>query len=289
MLGLAGAMTLVLALLAGCHKTTDPPDDGTRTGMVSVTLADRPFRLYVPSSYAAGTALPLVVALHGYTSNSSQLNDYFGLSTQAEQRGFLLALPEGKKDSNNNQFWNATDSCCDFGSTNVDDSGYLSNLIDTVKRSRTVGAVFVVGHSNGGFMAHRLACEHADQITAIASLAGVPWGDPGRCKPSRPVSVLQIHGTNDETIGYTGAMAGTTMVNPGAEETVVRWRTLDGCTDKATVAEHSLDLDKGLVGPETTVTTYKDGCAGGSRVELWRIDGVRLAAYRVEAVQRLGR
>jgi membrane protein implicated in regulation of membrane protease activity len=56
----------------------------------------------------------------------------------------------------------------------VDDSTYLHRLLDAVKSAYRVDPtrVYFVGHSNGGFMAYRMACEHATEITAIVSLAG---------------------------------------------------------------------------------------------------------------------
>ena len=35
--------------------------------------------------------------------------------------------------------------------------------------------IYVVGHSNGGFMSYRLACTRADRIAAIVSLAGATF------------------------------------------------------------------------------------------------------------------
>ncbi|MBO0868143.1 MAG: hypothetical protein J2P15_06220, partial [Micromonosporaceae bacterium] len=229
--------------------------------------------LYLPRSYASGRPAPLIVALHGYSSNSAELASYFKLPAQAEQRGFLLALPDGTVDPDGKRYWNATNACCDFHRGGVDDSAYLSQLIDTVKREYTVDSarVFVVGHSNGGFMTHRMACEHAGQITAIASLAGVLWTDPALCHPSRPVSVLQIHGTADETIGFNGGSNGPGRDFPGAEQTVARWRSMDGCGAAADTTAPRLDLDSAVPGAETAVTSYS--CAAGTRVQLWRMDG----------------
>ena len=63
----------------------------------------------------------------------------------------------------------------------MDDSAYLSALIDQIKGTYAVDArrVYLVGHSNGGYMAYRMACDHADQLTAIVSLAGSTWQRPG--------------------------------------------------------------------------------------------------------------
>jgi poly(3-hydroxybutyrate) depolymerase len=66
---------------------------------------------------------------------------------------------------------------------------------------------------------------------------------------------------------------GTDRSYPGAEETVARWRSYNGCTDVADTTAPPRDLDSAVAGPETTVTMYVDGCAGGSWVEFWRMEG----------------
>lgn len=271
-------LILLMPLVAACgdDETAPGPADPS-TGTVTMQLGDRPFRLYVPGSYTSTQPVPLVVGLHGYTSNSAEMESYFELAAQAELRGFLYAMPDGSLDRGGDQFWNATNACCDIFRTGVDDSTYLSQLIETVKRSYAVDAtrVYLIGHSNGGYMSHRMACDHADQITAIVSLAGVTWTDPTRCAPSRPVSVLQIHGTKDEVVAYVGGAFDAGTVYPGAEETAARWREMNGCTEVADTTTPAKDLDNQVAGTETAVTVYKDGCGNGTRVELWRMEGSR--------------
>lgn len=88
-------------------------------------------------------------------------------------------------------FWNATNSCCDLFHSGVDDSAYIASIIADVKSTVAVDPkrIFVVGHSNGGFMAYRMACNHAGDIAAIVSLAGATYrpatSNSGRC----PVAV----------------------------------------------------------------------------------------------------
>jgi polyhydroxybutyrate depolymerase len=247
---------------------------------VTINLADRPFQLHIPTSYRAGTKAPLVVVLHGYTASGAQQESYFKLTAESDRRGFLYAMPDGTTNRNGERFWNATPACCDFGRTGVDDSGYLASLIAAVAASYSVdpGRVYLTGHSNGGFMAYRMACDHADKITAIVSLAGAMNADPAQCTPSRPVSILEIHGTGDETIGYDGgANAGNGF--PSVATTLNDWRGYDGCNDKADTSSPHKDLVTDLPGAETTVTEYREGCRDGSTVELWSIkDGAHVPA-----------
>jgi polyhydroxybutyrate depolymerase len=274
-------MTVLLPLAAACGKDDPTPDAGATTpgpiattpGTSTISLDDRPFLLHVPTTYDPAEAVPLVIGLHGYTSNSTEMESYFKLVAESDERGFLYAMPDGTTDRRGDQFWNATNACCDFNASGVDDSAYLSKLIETVQDSYSVDRVFLIGHSNGGYMAHRMACEHADQVTAIASLAGVLWSDPARCTPSRPVTVLQIHGTGDTTVSYAGGDFGGGRTFPGAEATVAQWREDDGCTDTADTTAPPLDLDFAADGAETTVTAYREGCGDGRLVELWSMAG----------------
>ena len=135
---------------------------------------DRPFTLNVPTTYQSGTPAPLLIALHGYTAESPYAESYFALGKVADEKGILTVYPSGTKDTNGYLFWNATPACCNFDSSAVDDEAYLNSIIDSVSKDYSVdpARVFIVGHSNGGFMAHRMAWNQSDRIAAIVSLAG---------------------------------------------------------------------------------------------------------------------
>jgi polyhydroxybutyrate depolymerase len=246
------------------------------------SVMDRPFALHIPTGFKADTALPLVIMLHGYTSSGYGEESYLKITAESDKKGFLYATPDGTKESSNTapQFWNATDACCNFYGSKVDDTGYISGIITELSKQFKVDPqrVYVIGHSNGAFMSYRMACDHADQITAIVSLAGAMWQDTSKCTPKRPVSVLEVHGTADERINYNGAeIVGNKY--PSVATTIADWRKFDGCSDTATPGT-ALDLVGNLAGAETTVTTYSTGCKNSTKVELMTIkDGMHVPAF----------
>ena len=231
----------------------------------------RPVTLHVPASYSCERPAPLIVALHGYSASGADIDRYFGLTAESDRRGFLLATPDGVKDRTEKPFWNATKACCNFGKVTTDDSAYLSQLVTDISSSFNVDAkrVFFVGHSNGGFMSYRMACEHSDQVAAIASLAGAMVDDVSTCTPKASVSVLQIHGRADDSILFGGGTIGSEPY-PGALESVGDWATIDKCPAAPTATAKTLDLDSATAGAETSVLAATK-CANGTAVELWVI------------------
>jgi polyhydroxybutyrate depolymerase len=232
----------------------------------------RPAKLHVPATYACDTGAPLVIMLHGYGVTSVSEEAYLNLLAESDKRGFLYVAPDGTKDATTSEYWNATDACCDYYGAMVDDSAYLSLLIKEIEAEYRVDAkrIYVVGHSAGGFMAHRLACDHGDQIAAVVSLEGAMFQDPTKCSGTTPVSVLEIHGTGDAVIAYNGGFIGVNAF-PSAPTTVADWAKIDGC-GAADMSGAPLDLDSGLPGNETTITAYP-GCKGGASVQLWTVQG----------------
>jgi polyhydroxybutyrate depolymerase len=267
-----------LALVAGCTPDVSglsglPPGSPDESTTTTVHLADRTALLYLPAKSPAGVPASLVVALHGYTADAAGVVDFLGLRPLADSRGFLVLAPQGTTDREGHTFWNAARACCNFAGSTVDDSEFLSRLIAGVTSAYGIGStrVYLVGHSNGGFMAHRFACDHPDQVGAIASIAGALDVD-ATCEPAKPVSVLQVHGDADETIAYDGGeISGRSYTS--ADQTVARWRQIDGCRTESHPATR-LDADADVKGDDLKPTSWTD-CGAGTRVALWTIAGGR--------------
>jgi polyhydroxybutyrate depolymerase len=238
----------------------------------------RPVDVYVPSSYDGQTPLPLVIMLHGYSQTGASEEKYLQIQPLAAARGFLYCYPDSLIDQWGMPFWNATDSCCDFGNTGVDDAGYLRALIEEILHRFAVDPkrVFLIGHSNGAFMANRMACHSADLIAGIASFAGLTFLNPSLCAPSEPVNILHIHGTADEFSFYWGG-AGVVFPAkmapfPGALKQVQLWAAYNHAVDPVEDGVPSLDLVTAVPGLDTVVTRYTHAPPGGA-VELWSIQG----------------
>lgn len=233
--------------------------------------------LTVPASYSDQSAVPLIVLIHGFGGSGSGIDDYLKLSPLADQYGFILAKPDGTATDGdvfgmkNPKFWNATETCCAPGQEKVDDSAYLARLIDSIKGKYTIDGkrVFLVGHSNGGFMSHRMAREQPGMIAAIVSLAGTEGPGAPEATAS-PVHVLQIHGTGDAMISYNGGEIQGLGAYAGAVETVARWASRNGCEANA-VELGTIDLDDAIGGAETKRARHAQGCHAGGSAELWTI------------------
>ena len=234
---------------------------------------DRLAPLYGPADRAARELLPLIISLHGYSGTGAFQTGYFTLEDLAARRRVLVIAPDGRVDAGGQRFWASGAACCNFFGAPESDEEYLVELIDDAiaRAGADPKRVYVVGHSNGGFMAHTMACRRSDKVAAIVSLAGSSFVDDAECAPERPVGVLQIHGTADTTIRYEGGRLPLVRARyPGALEVIERWASLNGCDAIAT--ESSTPISLTTTGADSDVFTWP-GCDAPARVELRRING----------------
>ncbi len=245
--GTGGALT--------CTGKAGPLGDSSLKIMSGGILRDAD--VHVPPGYDPTVPTTLVLDFHGNTWNAFQQELLDNMKSAADERNLIVVYPNGVSLS-----WNAGSCCGVAASTEVNDVGYASALIDKLAEDYCIDPdrVFATGMSNGGFLAHRLGCELADKIAAIAPVAGDIGIPLENCNPSRKVSVMDFHGTFDAVVPYAG---GTVYNFPSVEESVGRWRTLDACSDATDVT-----YDKG----DSQCVTWK-GCADTTEVTLCTVTG----------------
>jgi len=250
------AAALLIAGITASPASAEPLDP---PGVLTFGGLQRTYVLHLPPGPPAG----LVLNLHGAGMNGGQqaaLTDY---NSVADRYGFVVAYPDGIDST-----WADGRGASLPDRQGVDDVGFLSTMIDQLSRAYGIppGRVFVTGMSAGGFMANRLACERADLVTAIAPVSGT-LGSGFPCAPSRPVSVMAVHGTSDPVVPFDGgAMNGRGGASDivSAPALAERWRAIDGCPGP-------LVADPAGSGEVQQMTAA--GCAGNTAVTLVRING----------------
>jgi polyhydroxybutyrate depolymerase len=175
--------------------------------------------VHVPAGTPVGARLPVVLVFHGAGSDGPSMESYTGMSAVADREGFLAVYPSAVQP---HPFWNY------YGShTKADDVGFVRDLIDRIERGRCVdqSRVYATGVSNGGGMVARIGCVLTSRLTAIAPVAG-GYAHVPPCHPSRPLSVMEVHGTADATVPYKG----TGSDHAGSARGYLSgWVDLDGC------------------------------------------------------------
>jgi len=246
---------------------------GTVThGTLSFDGVERTYRLYVPRDLPDGP-VPLFVGLHGGLGWGDQFATTNHIEGLAESNGFVVVHPDGVPvgegvgvGTERSAVWNGG-VCCGIAARNgSDDVGFVAALIDEIEAQHAIDPdrVFAFGHSNGGIMSYRLACELADRIAGIGVVAGTLGVDD--CDPAEPVSVLHVHGTDDRSLPLAGGVGADSLAGvafPPPHEGFDELATADGCGPGAPT--ESVDGD--------VTTALADGCDAGTAVAFVTIAG----------------
>jgi polyhydroxybutyrate depolymerase len=276
------SLPLALILLLGLTNT------GVAEATTQMVFKGRVVNIYTPNGTIPYVPKGLVILLHGYGGTGKQIDNYLQFRTIAKQVGLIYATVEGTKDGSGKQFWSATSSCCNFTKKKIDEVSYFQDLINEIQKENIIDPlrIFIVGHSNGGFMAHSLACSLSPIVAGIISIAGEQSKNPEDCQPSSLVNILQIQGTADLTVPYAGGSLGLTPF-PGAEETLKIWATKNRCD----LSKYSVLEIPTLVNEKSSVPSLSksfEGCPIGGSSELWAIPGAgHVPIFNLQATQQM--
>jgi polyhydroxybutyrate depolymerase len=285
MVRILGSLSALCAVLAGCTSNgAAPGGEGAGLGAgdheISVRHGgrNRAYLVHVPPSRGV---LPVVLAFHGGGGEARGFQEYAGLDGIADREGFVVVYPYGSGVLPRRLLtWNAGACCGRAMSDGVDDVAFAIAVLDDLGRRLPIDAhrVYATGHSNGAMMAHRLAAERGDRIAAIAPVAGalnletLPTGPP--------VAVLHIHSVDDPRALYEGGLGppfpGTDArsLHRPVEEGLGRWRTRNGCAERAREVEtRAGEVGSGNEGQTATLLVWEP-CAAGVTVAHWKLTGV---------------
>jgi polyhydroxybutyrate depolymerase len=201
-------MYLVMMLLfSGCNPRLDSLSGGMNT--FEHNGEDREFVLYIPESNDDSTAVPLMVNFHGFGGTIGDYMETADMRSLADEHNFILVYPQGTMLEGYSH-WNSGLPGGDNKST-ADDFGFILALIGHISASYSIDAdrIYASGYSNGGFMSYSFACYHSDRFAAIAPVSSTMLnGFDGDCAPQRPMPIISLNGTSDDTIPYDGGTVG---------------------------------------------------------------------------------
>jgi polyhydroxybutyrate depolymerase len=179
---------------------------------------DRSFLIQIPAAYDGTQALPLVFDFHGLGAarpeGGPEQARISGWRELGDKESVIVVNPNGIGVA-----WNGG-SCC--GNAGIDDVGFVRAMAQTIAAEFCVdpSRIYATGLSNGGAMSHRLGCEAADLVAAVAPAS---MGGLSMCTPSRPITVVEFRGTQDGTVSYNGGGFRSAMADFDA------WKTIDKC------------------------------------------------------------
>jgi polyhydroxybutyrate depolymerase len=230
------------------------------TYTVSAGGMERMYYLHVPAGLDPSRPAPLVLAFHGGGGDAASFAGRSGLSRMADREGFIVAYPQGVKNS-----WNTQGSpAVGYSSRNgVDDVAFTRAMISRISADHAVNSsrVFAVGMSAGGMMAYTLACDMPNQIAAIAVVAGTLTDES--CAGVTGVSLLHIHGTNDQNVpldGGTGTMSAKRASYPPVMAGISMFAQRNQCAATGSIST-----------PAQDTTCDVRACAGGESVTFCKV------------------
>ena len=192
-----GDNATTVAASAGCGAGNLPA--GTHAFTFDYDGRERFYEIHIPAVYDDEQPAPLVLNLHPYVLGGGAHDVWTALSGQnakSEEAGYVVLHPDG---SGQPASWNGGERCCSPANTdNVDDVGFIDALVRHTASQVCIDErrIYATGMSNGGYLAHRIACEFPGRLAAIAPVVGSMSAEL-ECTDGRGVPVLQLSGSED--------------------------------------------------------------------------------------------
>ena len=236
------SLIVLAALMMAACSHSEPRTPGRYIEKLTVAEKPRDFILHVPKGYDHTKPTPVVVALHGLTSNAAQFEAVLKLGEECDKGGFILAIPNGLPTDFRG--WNAGFFKMAGDKADVD---FMKTILDRLEGEFNIDKKreYVFGHSNGAMMSYYLGSVMGDRLAAVAGISGTV-GLPANGGldtiplPKSQVSVLLIHGKQDNVVVFKRGMKAM-LQSMGADESAEWWAKHFGLTAQPEPVEYKKD------------------------------------------------
>ena len=229
---------LCLSFIACIKKENAPNTEYRISSSITVDGRTRTYIINLPPNYYEAADFSLVIGLHGGGGSGEQFETSSTLTDKANISKFIVVYPDGVQGSGllKARTWNAGGCCDDAVDNNINDVKFISELIDKLLSEYKINPkkVYATGHSNGGMLSYRLACELSNKIAAIAPNASTMVVTQP-CNPGRPVPILHMHSVLDQNVPYKGGVGSgvSRHYNPPIDSVMNVWQLKNQCLQPA--------------------------------------------------------
>ncbi len=267
----AAFLILASSLWAGLLLNRSLEVDGWQRTYILFIPSDN---LKIPWFFRKARSLPLLMVLHGGGgSGRGILKTTKGeFNHLAEVYGALVVYPDALAGH-----WNDGRNVYPSQKMGIDDVKFLLSIVERLSSEFSIDPtrIFITGHSNGAMMSYRMGCDAAEKIRAIAPVSSPMLKNTYlNCKPSSPVSLIFIMGTDDPIVPWEGGEVGFRGRKLGevvsAEETFKFWGEVNKCKKRG----KRVYLEDRA--PEDGTKVWKESfleCQGRARVSLYGVEG----------------
>jgi len=284
------------AFLAHVHSGAHASSSQWQQFLYNGPAGSRPYFVYTPANYQAGTPVPLLVMLHGCTQTVQDFAASTQMNRLADEYNFIVAYPQQLSIYNADLCWNWYDPANQFRGSG--EPAIIAGIVQQIEGRVTQWTIdprriYVTGISAGGAMSVILSATYPDIFAAIGVHSGMEYGaitsiqsgggaflqggpDPiqqGKAafaamgSYARVVPTIVFHGTSDPVIA---PINGTQVVR--------QWMETDFLASHGTYDadfNHPSSITDGQVPGGHSYTVYRWNDNAGNKVqEYWLINGM---------------
>jgi poly(hydroxyalkanoate) depolymerase family esterase len=141
-------------------------------------VGSRPYFVYTPANYQVGTAVPLIVMLHGCTQTPADFAAGTQMDQLADQKQFIVVYPQQTSMYNQEKCWNWFDAADQ--SRGSGEPAVIAGIVQAVEQTTSqwtidTHRIYAAGLSAGAAMTVILGATYPDIFAAIGVQSGLEY------------------------------------------------------------------------------------------------------------------